>query len=196
MFTNNYITYQRDIFENSDNVTGATKLVDAAGTQQNAFRMYFACTGIGGWMKKARCKEIVGYESSSTLNKDTYPGVYFGTGSTPANKSDYKLESPITSGLAITNPSALAWTEDGNGKYTVSADFVIRNTTEAEINIYEIGLFSPCSSNYNYTAPNNSMSVYYALMERTVLTEPITIPAGGTKMVTYKITFNQTLNVE
>lgn len=196
MFTNNYIAFQKARFEESYRIGTVTRLVDAAGSTQNAYTTYFVCTDIGGWMKTARCKEIVGSVSNSMLSDNTYPGVYFGTGSTPAKKSDYKLESPITSGLAFTNPSALAWTEDGNGKYAASADFVVRNTTEAEINIYEIGLFTPFSWNYNFVALTNSMPVNYALMERTVLTEPITIPAGGTKMITYKITFNQTLNVE
>lgn len=191
MFTNNYIKFQKDRFEQSHNCDAVTRLVNADGSTQNAYVRYFVCTDIGGWMKTARCKKIFGTVSSSTLNDNTYPGVYFGTGSTPATKSDYKLESPITSGLTITNPSALAWTEDGNGKYTASADFVVRNETESEINIYEIGLFTPFSYNYNYTTINSSMPVDYALMERTVLTEPITIAPGESKLVTYKITFNQ-----
>ena len=124
------------------------------------------------------------------ISSDSPPyGIHLGTGNTPATESDYKLESPITSGLIITNGSVVK-TDVGNGKYTITVSGIIQNGTGADINIYEIGLFG-CVGYYR------SSTQYYmpTLCERTVLSEPITIPAGERNLVTYKITFNQTLNV-
>ena len=137
-------------------------------------------------MDTARCREIATGETSGS-----YPGVYFGTGSTPANKANYTLESPITSGLSISNGTRL-YVDEGNGIHSYHVTFAVKNTTESEINIYEIGLFSKIELNDSSTSAKHCL----ALMERTVLTEPITIAPGATKLVTYKITFNQTLNVE
>lgn len=120
-----------------------------------------------------------------------YPGVYFGTGSTPANLADHTLQSPITSGLTITNPSRVLLESEKEGQYTLSASYVLTNATEAELNIYEMGVVTPALVGGQYGS-----CLYPVLMERTVLTEPITIPPGASKLVTYKITFNQTLNVD
>lgn len=193
MFTNNYLAYRKQAFLGSDN----TYYVTADGSSRKMYRLSIEVADLGRWLSLARCRDILTTSKTESYpDNAVYPGVYFGSGSTPASKADYKLESPITSGLAITNPSALAWTDDGNGKYEVIADYILRNTSDAEINIYEIGVFSPVNSNSNgkYGASDNVW--WLALMERTVLDEPITIAPGESKLVTYKLTFNQTLNVE
>lgn len=193
MFTNNYLAYRKHAFLGSDN----TYYVTADGSSRTMYRLSIEVADLGQWLRLARCGEIL-TTSKTGAYPDTavHPGVYFGSGSTPASKSDYKLESPITSGLAITNPSNLAWTDDGNGKYEVIADYILRNTSDAEINIYEIGVFSPVNSMSNSMYGSSSNVWWLTLMERTVLNEPISIAPGESKLVTYKLTFNQTLNVE
>lgn len=180
MFTNQYIVFRKVMFtgnaEYMNNVSGSK-------FQGAASKMY-ECD-LGKWMGIARCGDFTAEADSLS---DVYPGVYFGSGSTPATKADIRLVSPITSGLTFTNPTSLVWTNDGNGKYSVAADFIVRNTSESEINIYEIGLFTACVRSTGKT--------YRCLMERTVLDVPIVIAPGEAKLVTYKITFNQTLNVE
>ncbi len=196
MFTSNYVKLQNLMFYNN----ATTSFVNCEGATANAYSYnaphYFG--NIGHSMKYGRCKSLAATYSASTtvISSIGYPGVYFGTGSTPATKSDYRLESPITSGLTITNPSDLVVDSDGNGKYTFIADFIVRNTTESEINIYEIGVFCPICTDMGYYNASSNVKWAMVLMERTVLDEPITIPAGESKLVTYKITFNQTLNVE
>ena len=185
MFTENYIKYRYNMFYNSNYY--APVLID--GTAMTTFDKAYAYFGdIGAVLGTARVRSLSATSSGSTSQPSdgskAYPGVYFGTGRTPANKADYCLESPITSGLSVGNPSSTVKASKGNGIYTVSATFTLTNTTEEEINIWEIGLFTGLAyyqiTKY-YTCP--------VLMERTVLTEPITIPAGETNVVTYTLTF-------
>lgn len=77
----------------------------------------------------------------------------------------------------------------------MTAKAVLQYATTSDINIYEIGLFSIVNAN---TTPGSSSNVKFhsILTERTVLAEPITIKADETKLVTYEITFNQTLRME
>lgn len=190
MFTQNYINFKKAQFTSLGYSSSEMfRVTRVDGTSNSCYSSGVADCDIGGWMTIARCKA---FNTASTNNTwKCGGGVWFGTGSTPANRNDYKLDSPITSGLSITNyqneymPLII---EESPGKYVLRAEYVLKNTTESEINIWEIGLFTPYC--YNIT------EYWQMLVERTVLTEPITIPAGGTKMVTYKITFNQTLNVE
>jgi hypothetical protein len=191
MFTNNYIEFQKARFTAKSNSSYAT-LKRADGATAKAYVGGLFVSDIGYWMTKAKCKAINAENTYTMLSNDIEQGVYFGAGSTPANRGDYKLESPITSGLSITNPAAAVWTNEGNGKYSISSDFIVRNTTTSEINIYEVGVFTPVGTQQN-SAPDKSTSVSYVLMERTVLAEPITIPSGEPRLVTYKITFNQTV---
>lgn len=188
MFTNNYINWQKHKFfvkSYNDNI----KLTGPDGTQRACYGANPDASELGSWMWKARCREIAATEETSNYSHDN-PGVYFGTGSTPATKDDYKLEAPLTSGLTITNPSSVSLTNSGS-TYIATASFILTNSTEAEINIREVGLFTPVCNGVRST-PNSSGVYNILLMERTVLTEPITIPAGGSKLVTYKLTFNQT----
>lgn len=192
MFTNNFIKYTKQFALNTNQ-----SYTIADGAQKTGKATTFYDGGFVRWMGYGRCQAIkasqTGGASNSLAGSQVYPGIYFGTGSTPASKADYTLESVISSGLTITNPTALAWNNDSNGKYEAVADFAVRNTKDSEIHIYEIGLFLPIE-----TGGSSLMDLTWhnALMERTVLTEPITIAPGESKLVTYKITFNQTLNVE
>lgn len=189
MFTQNYINFKTGQFTGLGSSSSEMfRVTGVDGTSNSCFSSRIGDCDIGGWLTIARCKAF-NTESQASAWK-CGGGVWFGTGSTPANRNDYKLDSPITSGLSITNyqnytPLIL---EEVPGKYAVCASYVLKNTTESEINIWEIGLITPCDVGIN--------KFWQVLMERTVLTEPITIAPGEAKLVTYKITFNQTLNVE
>lgn len=162
---------------------GSATFYDCVGTSFTG-RMQHTADGFLGWLSRGKCTSLPTTYSSTAGSAGG--GVYFGTGSTPATWNDYTLESPITSGLTISSGGRLP--EQSGDAYSYLVTYTLYNTTDADINIYEVGLFSPVS----YSDSKH----YLALMERTVLTEPITIPAGESKLVTYKITFNQTLNVE
>lgn len=187
MWTNNFINWTKVIFGE-----GAQNFVCIDGTTSPLVQPYLMDMSftLANFMKTAKCGTI----NTTITNSYSDSGVYFGTGSTPATKNDYKLESMVTSGLSITNPDNITMSVDSDGRYIASATYLLTNTSGAAINIYEVGLFGRVVGKFS----TSSGSVYYrpCLLERQVLSAPITIPAGGMKMVTYKITFNQTLNVE
>lgn len=127
------------------------------------------------------------YPPFKVMNKwaksTTGTGVSFGTGTTPATASDYFLESILTdTQINVSTPSSISFSRyDAYEEYTVT--FGVTNKTADAITISEMGLTAmPCSP--------NSGSNYYALVDRTVLDAPVTIPAGQSKQITYTIRFN------
>lgn len=171
MFTDNYLNLRKALFMGSGNYQffyhdGSAVYWDASSLYKLDF---------GSFMKFGRCRGL--------FNDSMAPGIYFGTGSTPAARTDRTLESLITSGLEITNPSSIVLTEDA-GVYEYSSTFTIKNTSDADITISEVGAYTV------FVTPSNA---YYGpmLLERTVLDNPITIPAGKVKIFIYKLTFNQ-----
>lgn len=197
MFTNNYINSRYNAFFG---VQYDTAIASPFG--EITYKRYIRTNGsqtsprssivydIGGAMNNPRCQEI---STSNTLNysvaKVNNMGVYFGTGSTPASLTDYTLESPITKGLAFAGGIEKVPAYK-NGKGEVIASYIVTNTSDAEISIWEIGCFVPTQDG------SNTSSYAMIMLERTVLTEPITIPAGEAKMVTYKVVFNHTTGVD
>lgn len=177
MFTNNYIGLRTADFMG----TAYKVTMYGGGTMSLSLGK-----DIGYIMRFGRCGTPT-YTSDGSIS-DNYCGVYFGSGATPASKADTQLESLISSGLSITNPYAVVTENLGNGKHTVSATYTVKNTTDAEINIWEIGAVMENVSLYS----GYDYYVYPYLVERTVLEAPITIPAGQAKVVTYKVTFNHT----
>ena len=103
----------------------------------------------------------------------THGGVVFGDGDTPATAEDYKLAGNIITGIVAT--ANLARSID-NGVAQIVATYTIN--ASSEVTIKEITAFT-----------NAGVSNYY-IVDRTVLDEPVTIPAGGIGQVVYTITFN------
>lgn len=196
MLTNNYYAYKKLMFSGDSSyngthietiyiypVTGTRLGSNGSSTRVNPAN---ATKGdLGYWLNKARCGTFP--TSSMASDTDASFGVYFGTGTTPATLADIKMGSPIESGLTITNPTRYVFSDNGTGKWTYSASYVLTNTTAEDLHIYEIGIVTPIGANSQY---------FPTLMEHTVLTEPITVPAGGAKLVTLTLTQNNVLNVE
>lgn len=183
MFTNNYIKFRRATF--SGHTTFTYKGVDGAQKTGYLNKAYSYSTDLGASM-------YTGKDTAPTTGTlgSAKGGVFFGSGSTPATRDDYNLVAPIAANtLTVTSPAALQFLDDGKGKYSFVADFIVRNSSDAEVNVWEIGLFTPA-------AHSSSELFYLCLMERTVLAEPITIPAGESKLVTYALHFNQILSVD
>lgn len=171
MFTDNYIAFRRMAFFGGSTTYYVT---DYTGATKSVNWTYSGNSDFGNAMH-------VGRSFSNLASK--YNGVYFGSGITAPKRSDYCLESPIETGLALTSGSiVIGYNGDGIGE--ASATFSANNTSDADITISEIGYFGKLA---NGTASSNECLVLY---ERTVLDEPITIAPGVTKLITYKITFN------
>lgn len=191
MLNDNYAAFMHNMFFGS--FSGASNGIyakDMKNVAGNTAKIYASMQltyrkDIGAALYFPRCQNIVTNVVSS--QGSTGYGVYFGSGSTPANKADITLESPITSGLEVSGKST-GCLNIAEGQYMVLGQYVLKNTTEAEINIYETGVFLPIQT--------ATTSWCLVMVDRTVLTEPITIAPGESKLVTYKLTFNQTLNVE
>ena len=105
-------------------------------------------------------------------------GVVLGSGSTPPTMDDYTLEEMIESGLSgsVTNTAV-----DENNNVTKT--YTITNTSDKDIIIAEIGIHG-----WAYTQQNKSSIAI--LIDRTLLEQPITIPAGGVGIVTYTLGMN------
>lgn len=193
MFTNNYISYKAMMFCATNAYTPAphpSKLpfvwTNGATIGSNNTPMITASHSyhgdLGYWLVYPKCRAFPQEPKSS--NTDPAFGVYFGSGSTPASKTDHRLEYPIESGLSIAiNKSTYVIRQGENGKYALVMTYLITNNSESEVNIYEIGVVTPIAK--------DTYSHYPTLMERTVLTEPITIPVGATRAVEYRVIFNQ-----
>jgi hypothetical protein len=116
----------------------------------------------------------------SLLNAtNSYGGVIFGTGTTPATEDDYNLSGELITTLS--GSASVTVTADDNNGVVITAVYPLTNTGSAAVTIGEMGII--CSS---HNSGNNGAS-YKVMYERTVLDEPITIPAGGVGTVTYTL---------
>lgn len=106
-------------------------------------------------------------------------GVVFGNGSVAPTKDDYFLSGELLTTISATFTQNVTFDENG---YEISTVYNITNTGSNPITVGEVGLFA------NTNIASNVSS--YFLVERTVLDNPVTIPAGGVGQVTYTIRFN------
>ena len=106
-------------------------------------------------------------------------GVSFGDGSVPPTLDDYTLSgSPITT-LSITSAVIVSNNEDDA---SITGVYTITNTGSDEVTIREVAMFRSVP---RYTSGN-----FTIMLDRTVLDNPVTIPAGGIGQVTYTIRLN------
>lgn len=94
-----------------------------------------------------------------------------GTGTTTPTQNDYNMQNEAT-GITC-DAASTGLTSNLTKTYTAT----FSNSTASDINITELGLFV---RDYN----ENDF-----LLDRTVLSTPITIPAGQSKSITYEIAF-------
>lgn len=102
-------------------------------------------------------------------------GIAFGSGTTPPQKTDYKLENHITTGLTYSGNNTNKTDGVANWVQTV------QNTSTAQITITEVGLFS--------TYDESSCNVY--LLTRTVLDTPVVLQPNEVKTFTITIDYNK-----
>lgn len=188
MFTNNYIKFRRMMFLGEQQSFVCT--LGETRTNCSAYYSYYGDMGYGIEPQIAAIPTRTTTTSDSS-NSNKYKGVYFGSGRTPATRDDYTLESPITSGMtAVSRGHALFKEKDG--LYVYEQRFELTNTSDSNITVREMGQIRTVSYYYNSSSTYN----YPVLMDRTVLDEPVDFAPGETKLITYRVEFNQTLNVE
>lgn len=104
-------------------------------------------------------------------------GIAFGSGTTPLQKTDYKLENYITTGLTYSGNNTKLTDGIANWVQTV------QNTSTAQITITEVGLFSKNShTGKDYTV---------FLLTRTVLDTPVVLQPNEVKTFTITIDYNK-----
>lgn len=119
--------------------------------------------------------------TSSTSLSSNYNGLMFGSGSAEPTMDDYTIEA--VTGLNITYVKTYEAVDDSGSSTVV---YTVSNTNSEEVTISEVGLFSRLYARSSATA--TGVSTYGTfLLERTVLDEPVTIPAGGVAQITYTI---------
>ena len=104
-------------------------------------------------------------------------GIAFGSGTTPPQKTDYKLENYITTGLTYSGNNTNITDGVANWVQTV------QNTSTAQITITEVGLFSK----YSYSGQNYTVF----LLTRTVLDTPVVLQPNEVKTFTITIDYNK-----
>ena len=165
MLTKNYYTIARYFY--TGNTFNNYYVYDVNNTQRSPSRDY-AYLGAFYYMDNIAVGDI----SASTY------GIRMGSGTRAPKMTDINLESPIVSGLSIINrPVRDRVVYSDRVEYPVS--FTVRNTTSEDITVSELGMFASVGSSY-----------CGILVDRTVLDEPVVIPAGERRMITYTIVFN------
>jgi hypothetical protein len=113
-------------------------------------------------------------------NGYTQYGVLFGSGTTEPTVDDYCLESPLINGLSVSKSSLTEKLGDSEDLFYIT--YTITNTSDADVAISEMGVFG--SVYYG----SKSTQGHPVLMDRTVLSQPITIQPNCAGTVTYKVT--------
>lgn len=114
-------------------------------------------------------------------------GISVGTGNTAATAMDYNLESTLTSGvnLTLTNTNIGVDTQDGLPYPYVQYNITVTNTGSEAVTIAEIGY----KQTFKGTAKplGTTSSDVVCLIDRTVLSSPMTIAAGDAGVIEYVI---------
>lgn len=164
MFTNNYIALEKGRFFYTVN---SQAFVLCNGDTRGGSNDY--ASDIGYSFGTPRVQD-------PTTN--TAYGVYFGSGDTPPTKEDYTLEAVITSGLSALGEAANATEIDtGDKKTTAEGIYMLKNISEEEITVREVGYFGKINT-----------SAKPCLYERSLVEPPVTIPPGEARLITYRIT--------
>lgn len=121
------------------------------------------------------------YYSAPTLHylKTGYVGggVVIGDGTAEPSADDYKMSGSLVTKFASTADVTKKDSADG---CVLTALYTITNTGSEDITISEIGL-TACGDG------NPHIASHMALIERTLLEIPVTIPPGGVGQITYTI---------
>lgn len=113
-----------------------------------------------------------------------FTGVAFGDGTTEPTEDDTWLSGNQHTSITSSNTTVEVTESEEGDERCVTAVYTINNNTGADITIGEVGLFSYCT----ILGPSGSYNAYISvLIERSLLENPITIPAGGVGKVTYTI---------
>lgn len=137
----------------------------------------------------------VGMPNARMVTNNTTDGYAFGTGTTPATEDDYCMEALITSGISLSaTPQRQSNFDAETRTYTIYYDFTINNTSSDDVTISELGMYcnfyrtTAIGADVNHYVGNNTN----VLVEHTILEEPVTIPAGESRILRYQLVYAPT----
>lgn len=117
-----------------------------------------------------------------TVQTSKSSGILIGSGTTPATENDYFLQSQITSGFTHTVTLTQSIENDSP---VLQYNIIITNTSASNLVISEIGYAQSLFA--HATQGGSPANTDYFLFDRTVLDTPITIPAGESAGIKYKL---------
>lgn len=121
---------------------------------------------------------------SSTVSFTTDgQGIGVGTGTTLPTEDDYNLEHRITSGLSASTPAITKGVDSDDNPY-LEYVFTLTNSTASDITITEIGYFQLF---YASDTRNSSRSNANLMLDRTLLDQPVIVPANSTAAIKYQL---------
>lgn len=121
--------------------------------------------------------------SVSTSSSST--GIHLGTGDTAPTENDYALESKISSGITASTPTR-QYNKDNNGNPYLTLMFTVTNTTSSDIIVKEIGFVQSAYLATNMGSSQSSNGTHI-LLDRTILSQPVTIPANDSAAIKYTL---------
>ena len=120
--------------------------------------------------------------TSLTLQK-TYAGISVGTGDTAATENDYNLESTITSGVSLALASKTSGC-DGGCPY-VEFRVTVTNTGSDAVTVKEICYKQQIAAVAKLGGRSSSNTI--VMLDRTVLSTPMTVAAGDAGIIVYRL---------
>ena len=169
MFTKNWYTILKSaVMYKSPTIVKTNGATHAVTTYDNfqSIQIGYDDTGING---QTNLKNVLMNISTAATPKNG--GVAFGNGTNEPSEDDYTLSGSLVT--AFTASAVMSKTDN-----TLKVTYTL--TATADITISEIGLFGLYYSGNRYPF----------LIERTLLDNPVTIPAGGVGQVEYTIKLN------
>ena len=119
----------------------------------------------------------------SINNTSSSTGIRLGSGNTQASEDDYNLDSRITSGLTASSPVVTYGVDENGNPYKVFL-FTLTNSTNSDITVAEIGYFQQLYTSSSQGAISSTATI---MLDRTVLSTPVTVPANDSAVIKYTL---------
>lgn len=168
MITRNFKELLSTVLSSAAGVCGVRPVVDVSG------RMWYATSQFS----------FPASRTAAVTLTATAAGISVGTGDTAATEFDYQLEEHVSSGINLTL-TATNVGYDSPGSPCVEYYLTVTNTGSAAITITEV-----CYKQTLKACPkigSASSSDVICMLDRTVLSEPMTVQAGDAGVIIYKL---------
>lgn len=113
-------------------------------------------------------------------------GVVVGTGTAKPTLEDYKMSAIIPTEDVTITPEMVFPFIDAH-KTGIMGVYTLQNNTDAEIAVSEVGLYAHPGGYRVDDWASETLYWYSSLFERTLLNEPITLPAGASAQLVYVV---------